>query len=55
MFESEPMSLCLGQEIHHKYQDQPQQTFTIHKANYPAANGLFHAVTACGAAPTGAS
>lgn len=30
----------------YKYQDQPQQTFTIHKANYPAANGLFHVVTA---------
>ncbi|KAF4023976.1 hypothetical protein G4228_016080 [Cervus hanglu yarkandensis] len=30
----------------YKYQDLPQQTFTIHKANYPAANGLFHVVTA---------
>ncbi|KAF5922749.1 hypothetical protein HPG69_008123 [Diceros bicornis minor] len=30
----------------YKYKDQPQQTFTIHKANYPAANGVFHVVTA---------
>ena len=34
------------QKYTYKYQDQPQQTFTIHKANYPAANGLFHVVTA---------
>uniref|UniRef100_A0A8C5JVW3 Stabilin 1 n=1 Tax=Jaculus jaculus TaxID=51337 RepID=A0A8C5JVW3_JACJA len=27
------------------YKDQPQQTFTIHKANYIAANGVFHVVT----------
>uniref|UniRef100_A0A4X1VIF4 Stabilin-1 n=1 Tax=Sus scrofa TaxID=9823 RepID=A0A4X1VIF4_PIG len=30
----------------YQYKDQPQQTFTIHKANYPAANGVFHMVTA---------
>ncbi|XP_070431112.1 stabilin-1 isoform X5 [Equus przewalskii] len=30
----------------YKYKDQPQQTFTIHKANYPAVNGIFHVVTA---------
>ncbi|XP_012575895.1 PREDICTED: stabilin-1 [Condylura cristata] len=30
----------------YKYENEPQQTFTIHKANYPAANGVFHVVTA---------
>uniref|UniRef100_A0A673TVL4 Stabilin 1 n=1 Tax=Suricata suricatta TaxID=37032 RepID=A0A673TVL4_SURSU len=30
----------------YKYKDHPQQTFTIQKANYPAANGIFHLVTA---------
>ncbi|XP_005348787.1 stabilin-1 [Microtus ochrogaster] len=30
----------------YKYEDQPQQTFTIQKANYVAANGVFHTVTA---------
>ncbi|KAF6313567.1 stabilin 1 [Rhinolophus ferrumequinum] len=30
----------------YKYKDLPQQTFTIHKANYPAINGVFHMVTA---------
>ncbi|XP_019483671.1 PREDICTED: stabilin-1 [Hipposideros armiger] len=30
----------------YKYKDLPQQTFTIHKANYPATNGVFHMVTA---------
>nr|XP_020038120.1 stabilin-1 isoform X5 [Castor canadensis] len=30
----------------YKYKDQPQQTFSIHKANYIAANGVFHVVTA---------
>ncbi|CAH7238474.1 Stab1 [Phodopus roborovskii] len=30
----------------YKYEDQPQQTFTIQKANYIAANGVFHTVTA---------
>ncbi|XP_054935431.1 stabilin-1 isoform X12 [Physeter macrocephalus] len=34
------------QKYTYKYKDQPQQTFTIHKANYPAANGIFHVVTA---------
>ncbi|XP_034353974.1 stabilin-1 isoform X2 [Arvicanthis niloticus] len=29
----------------YKYEDQPQQ-FSIHKANYIAANGVFHTVTA---------
>ncbi|XP_047387387.1 stabilin-1 [Sciurus carolinensis] len=27
------------------YKDQPQETFTIHKANYIAANGVFHVIT----------
>uniref|UniRef100_A0A8C0JKC5 Stabilin 1 n=1 Tax=Canis lupus dingo TaxID=286419 RepID=A0A8C0JKC5_CANLU len=30
----------------YKYKEHPKQTFTIHKANYPAANGVFHLVTA---------
>uniref|UniRef100_A0A8C8TSH6 Stabilin-1 n=1 Tax=Peromyscus maniculatus bairdii TaxID=230844 RepID=A0A8C8TSH6_PERMB len=30
----------------YKYKDQPQQTFTVQKANYIAANGVFHTVTA---------
>lgn len=34
------------QKYTYQYKDQPQQTFTIHKANYPAANGVFHMVTA---------
>ncbi|XP_054564129.1 stabilin-1 [Eptesicus fuscus] len=29
----------------YKYKDLPQHTFTVHKANYPAANGVFHVVT----------
>jgi hypothetical protein len=34
------------QRYTYKYKDQPQQTFSIHKANYIAANGVFHVVTA---------
>ncbi|EPY84643.1 stabilin-1 [Camelus ferus] len=34
------------QKYTYKYKDQPQQTFTVHKANYPAANGVFHMVSA---------
>ncbi|KAM7062717.1 stabilin-1 isoform 5-T5 [Molossus nigricans] len=34
------------QKYTYKYKDLPLQTFTIHKANYPAANGVFHVVTA---------
>ncbi|XP_066102033.1 stabilin-1 isoform X1 [Saccopteryx bilineata] len=34
------------QKYTYKYKDLPQQTFTIQKANYPAANGVFHMVTA---------
>uniref|UniRef100_A0A452V7D7 Stabilin-1 n=1 Tax=Ursus maritimus TaxID=29073 RepID=A0A452V7D7_URSMA len=30
----------------YKYDEHPQQTFAIHKTNYPAANGVFHLVTA---------
>lgn len=38
--------LCLShQRYTYKYEDQPQQTFTIQKANYIAANGVFHTVT----------
>ncbi|XP_036187884.1 stabilin-1 isoform X6 [Myotis myotis] len=33
------------QKYSYKYKDLPQQTFTIHKANYPAANGVFHVVS----------
>lgn len=33
------------QRYAYKYEDQPQQ-FSIHKANYVAANGVFHTVTA---------
>ncbi|KAM6176702.1 stabilin-1 isoform 2-T2 [Erethizon dorsatum] len=29
----------------YKYKDQPQQTFTVHKTNNVAANGVFHVVT----------
>ncbi|XP_043443478.1 stabilin-1 isoform X3 [Prionailurus bengalensis] len=34
------------QKYTYKYKEHPQQTFTIQKANYPAANGVFHLVTA---------
>ncbi|XP_045688009.1 stabilin-1 isoform X3 [Phyllostomus hastatus] len=34
------------QKYTYKYKDLPQQIFTIQKANYPAANGVFHVVTA---------
>ncbi|XP_006876089.1 PREDICTED: stabilin-1 [Chrysochloris asiatica] len=27
------------------YEDQPQKKFSIHRANYPASNGVFHVVT----------
>lgn len=38
---------CLSlQRYTYKYKDQPQQTFTVQKANYIAANGVFHTVTA---------
>lgn len=38
--------LCLShQRYTYKYEEQPQQ-FSIHKANYIAANGVFHTVTA---------
>lgn len=38
--------LCLShQRYSYKYEDQPQQ-FSIQKANYIAANGVFHTVTA---------
>ncbi|XP_008850006.1 stabilin-1 [Nannospalax galili] len=30
----------------YKYKDQPQQTFSIHRTNYIAANGVFHVTTA---------
>lgn len=37
--------LISQQKYSYKYKDLPQQTFTVHKANYPAANGVFHVVT----------
>lgn len=37
--------VSLHQRYTYKYEDQPQQTFSIQKANYIAANGVFHTVT----------
>ncbi|XP_060060520.1 stabilin-1 isoform X2 [Erinaceus europaeus] len=34
------------QKYSYKYLDEPQRTFSIQKANYPAANGVFHVVSA---------
>ncbi|XP_053455327.1 stabilin-1 [Nycticebus coucang] len=36
----------LMRKYSYKYKDQPQKTFNIQRANYIAANGVFHVVTA---------
>lgn len=39
--------LCLScQRYTYKYEDQPEQTFSIQKANYASSNGVFHTVSA---------